>query len=102
MKNKEISMFYDWSIHNKKNYSNFSVDKNMKSYFSQRNGNNYIVQYGFESILDLKEELGRMWSNDIDMEKIIKPVAVATMKNQPKNTNDRKETEVLNEYIYIF
>lgn len=102
MKNKEISMFYDWSIQNKRNYNNFSVDKNMKSYFIQRNDNNYIDQYGFTSILELKAELGRMWSGDSAMEKIAKPVAVATMKNQPKNTNDRKEIEVLNEYIYIF
>lgn len=102
MDNKEIRIFFDWSVRNEGNYSYTKVDKNIESYFVKYDRKEYIKEYGFETIVELKEELTQMWLGAKYMEEVIKPVAVAAMKNQPKDDGNKNKTEVLNEFIYIF
>lgn len=102
MENKEINMLYNWSAQNTANYSYPKVNKNAGSCFAERDGDEYIKEYGFETIAELKKKLTDMWSGNMSMEKIIKPVAVAAMKNQPQGIENSKKTEGLDEFIYIF
>ena len=102
MEKREIDRLFDWSVKYEGNYRYPKADKEAESYFIPHEENEYIRDYGFETIVDLKAELVKMWSDNIYMEEIVKTVAVATMKNEPKGVENKAKTGSLNEYIYIF
>ena len=102
MKKNEIERLHDWSVKYDGNYRFTGVDKNTKSYFATHEEKEYIREYGFETIVEVKTELEKMWSGNRRMEEIIKTVAVATMKNEPKEAENKEKIISLNECIYIF
>lgn len=100
MESKEAEKIYEWSIRHEGSYQYSKTDQD--SYFMIQGDTNYIREYGFESIAELRTELGNMWFGDVCMEEMIKPVAVAAMKNEPSNMEIRDARKSLDEFIYIF
>lgn len=71
-----------------------SVDTGRESYFVPQEERNYIMEYYFETVPQLKERLNELWKDDSYMQDIIKTVVVAAMKNKPLKSNQESvETE---------
>lgn len=102
MEDKEMKMLYDWSIRHKGSYKYTEENKDAKSYFIKHEKDEYIGEYGFETIVNLKTELGFLWSGDEVMEEIMKVVAVAAMKKSMTDSVSKSKTDILDEFIYIF
>lgn len=101
MESKEKGMFYNWSCFYGKSY-NYLESRGQESCFVEHRGEKYIEEYGFETIVEIKTYLACLWSKEKIMKEIIKPVAVAAMKNQPKVFGNEKKAQSLDEFIYIF
>lgn len=70
------------------------VDTGRKSYFVPQEERNYIMEYYFDTVPQLKESLDELWKEDTYMQSIIKTVVVAAMKNKPmKSIQESVETE---------
>lgn len=102
MGKKEIDRIYDWSVQAIENYQYAKKDENIESFFTLHDGNAYMKEYGFNTIVELKTNLKDMWSVDSNMQNIIKTVAVAAMKNKPNDLEINDDNKELNEFIYIF
>lgn len=100
MESKEADIIYEWSVRHEGSYQYLKTDKD--SYFIVQSDTNYIREYGFQSIAELKTELRNMWLGDQCMEEMIKPVAVAAMKNEPESMEIGDDRKSLDEFIYIF
>lgn len=100
MANGELDRIYNWSIRHEGCYQYQKIDSN--SCFVAHENADYIREYGFETIAEIKKELEGMWLGEEYMEEIIKPVAVATMKHQPQNVEIKNKRESLDEFIYMF
>lgn len=87
----------------------FTLIKNdTNSYFVPRLEKNYLMEYSFESFLQLKEKLDELWKNEKYMQEATKIILVAALKNKPRKVNgeemvaeNNEETE-LPTFIYNF
>ena len=78
------------------------------SYFVPRAEKNYLMEYGFECLPQLKEKLDELWKNEKYMQEAAKIVLIAALKNKPRKVDgeemmdeDKEETE-LPTFIYNF
>jgi len=108
---REKDLLYQWGIEHTENYQFQSIDKSKESYFIERKEEEYIKEYGFETVPELYGELAKIWDLDNCMDGVEKIIAVAAMKNCPsevektiqsQNSDLPKEKEKLPMYIYNF
>lgn len=59
------------------------IDTDAESYFVRREESEYLKEYNFETLPQIKSELDKMWEGQDYMQEIIKPVLTAAMKNKP-------------------
>lgn len=102
MKKKEIRIFYEWSVRNIGNNNYFPVNRNTESYFIEHTGDEYITEYGFDTIVMLKTQLEYMWMEDLPMKEILNLVAVSAIKNYKRSAVEKEKKDVLDEFIYTF
>lgn len=105
---KEKELFANWHKQSGNDaYAFPGFEDDSESFFIKHNNDNYLMEYDFDSLPELKEKLQNMWQGQECMEKIITPVLVATMKNKPdENLSDdvTKDDDRSNlpEFIYNF
>ncbi|MDE6056298.1 MAG: hypothetical protein K2G55_21635 [Lachnospiraceae bacterium] len=58
--------------------------KERGSYYMLQDKHEYLMEYGFETLPQLKETLDRLWENEQYMQDIKKTVLAAAIKNKPK------------------
>lgn len=85
---REKELFYQWSNKEDVKYSFDKIDVQKESYFIKSEPREYIREYHFETLPELKEELTKMWTGEKDMESIMQAVLVAAFKNKPMNSSD--------------
>ncbi len=105
---KEKELFADWykQVENDENIYAFpKFDENAESFFVKHQNDNYLMEYDFDSLPEVKSKLQEMWEGQEYMQKITTPVLVATMKNKPVSDNAKKDDKpenVLPSFIYNF
>lgn len=114
---KEKEKIYSWSCENTTQEIQRSVflpyEEDKETYFVKRNEHEeYLQEYGFESLPELRERLSLLWEEDEFMDNILQVVLVAAFKNRPsheiknsenyKNNESNKDKEILPAYIYNF
>ncbi len=112
---KEKRLLYEWACRydsdeiKKDIFSAFMQD--VDSYFVKRKKeDNYLCEYEFQTVPKLRAELEKMWSDELYMDVVLKPVLVGSFKNRvatrEENTNevfdDIQKKEGLSPYIYNF
>lgn len=112
---KEKNLFYEWACR----YDSDELKKNIfspsmqgtDSYFVKREkGDNYLREYEFQTLPELRAELEIMWAGESYMDAVLKPVLVGSFKNRiatrEENTDgvfdDIQKKEGLSPYIYNF
>lgn len=58
--------------------------KEKDSYYILQDKHEYLMEYGFETVSQLKEMLDRLWVNEKYMQDIEKTVLAASIKNKPR------------------
>ena len=58
--------------------------KEKDSYYVLQDKHEYLMEYGFETVPQLKEMLDRLWENEPCLQDIEETVLAAAMKNKPK------------------
>lgn len=80
--------------------------KKKDSYFVQQKKHEYLMEYRFETLPQLKEILDRLWEKEPYMQDIEKTVLAATIKNKPKQevreSTEREAEGYMPEFIYNF
>ncbi|MDE6052965.1 MAG: hypothetical protein K2G55_04200 [Lachnospiraceae bacterium] len=80
--------------------------KEKDSYYVLQNKHEYLMEYGFETIPQLKEMLDRLWKNEQYMQDIEKTVLAAAIMKKPKlEENVYAERDAhghMPEFIYSF
>jgi len=104
---KEKELFANWYKQaGNGTYAFPKFDDDSESFFTKHNNDNYLMEYDFDSLPELKEKLQNMWQGQECMEKIITPVLVAAMKNKPQKDVCEKQSEVksgdMPTFIYNF
>ncbi len=66
------------------------VECELETYFFPKEEKEYLMEYDFDSLPQLKEKLNSFWENEECMKGIIQTVLVAAMKNKP--SREAKET----------
>lgn len=114
--NKEKKMLKDFADNrlNSNIYQFPEIDLFADTYYICRDDNvEYIREYDFDTVLELRKELEHLWKGDNRMAEIIQPIIVAAMKNKPmcenlsqdRNTKSKQvqdQSEKLLAYIYNF
>lgn len=80
-------------------------DSNEDTYFMAYPERNYLMDYYFETLPQLREKLSDIWKNEEYMKDVLKTVLSAAMKNKPVETDDivRQDIEeTIPTYIYNF
>lgn len=86
------------------------IDHELKSYFIPKKEGDYLMEYNFDSLPQLKEQLNLLWEQEEYMKGIVQTVLVAAMKNKPsrevkeeRNIENRENVEgELPAFIYNF
>lgn len=90
------------------------IDLLTNSYYICRDDKDeYIREYDFNTAIELREELERLWEGDDRMMELTQPMVVAAMKNKPLDENlnvdknvesiqVQEQNEKLVAYIYNF
>lgn len=82
------------------------IDKRLESYFEKREEGEYLRDYDFETLPQLKEKLDSMWEGQPDMLEMVRPILAAAMKNRPsteqKEVSENKNTGEVPVFIYNF
>lgn len=102
MENREMKMFYDWGNCHEGEYKYIKEDKDSNSYFINREKDEYMMEYGFATIINFKTKLECLWLGEEAMEEIMKLVASTTIKNYKRNVMQKEKKDMLDEFIYIF
>lgn len=80
--------------------------KEKESYYVLQDKHEYLMEYGFETVPQLKEILDGLWENKSYMQNIEKTVLAAAIKNKPKQEvreSTEKDTDgYMPEFIYNF
>lgn len=80
--------------------------KEKDSYYVLHDKHEYLMEYGFETIPQLKEMLDRLWENEQYMQDIEKMVLAAAIKNKPKQevreSLERDADGYMPEFVYNF
>lgn len=107
----EKEKIFEWSVKqsNEGVKQKYFSQKNasMDSYFSMKEGTDYLTPYRFETLPELQEQLQILWKHDEEKESIEKVLLIAAMKNKPENIGSKdedtnKNEEHLPQYIYNF
>lgn len=106
----EKNMLHEWAEKNNSAYQFPKIEKDMASYFIERQETPYIREYGFETLPELLQELDFIWKGEKSMEQIKMAVGVAALKNKPswdiqkqvQKEHADKMKDMLPEFIYNF
>lgn len=110
MRETEKDKLYQWAVQNNKSDNHIDcftkIDKNKESYYEPYEDRAYLMEYTFQTVPELREELQKLWQGDNCMQQIETVVLVAAMKNrgevfEEKDTNEATEQQ-LKPYIYNF
>ncbi len=104
----ENDKLYDIACNYQRNY--YTENGCIKeSYFVKREEDSYIREYGFETLPELKDELKKMWNEDVVMQECMQTVLVSALKLKPVEGKDGEtrnggedKSEKLPGYIYNF
>lgn len=80
--------------------------KEKESYYVLQDNREYLLEYGFETIPQLRKMLDRLWENELYMQDIEKTVLAAAIKNKPKQEEsmcaERDTQGHMPEFVYNF
>lgn len=80
--------------------------KEKDSYYVLQDKHEYLTEYDFETVPQLKEMLDRLWENEWYMQDIEKTVLAAAIKNKPnlevQESIERDTDGYMPEFIYNF
>lgn len=104
---REKQNLYEWAcrytdMEGKKYFTD--IDANMISYF-ENPGSEYLQEYGFENVSELKTLIKELWSNEPLFDEIQQTILVAAFKNMLKIEETVKKSdskEELPTFIYSF
>lgn len=115
---KEKQLLLKWAAGNAGNYQFQTIDQSKDSYFIQRDKgadqNQYIREYGFDTLPELLGELDTLWKEDEVMASVKRVVGIASLKNKPsrevqettiiedKDDGKKEMSDRLPEFIYNF
>lgn len=110
MSQNEKDRLYKWAVLNGKQNNEGNcftkIDKNQESYYEKYEDREYLTEYTFQTVPELRKELQKLWQNDECMKQIETVVIVAAMKNCTKMYEDNDTNEVMEQqlkpYIYNF
>ena len=110
MSENEKDRLYKWAVLNSKRNNEGNcftkIDKNQESYYEKYEDREYLTEYKFQTVPELREELQKLWPNEECMKQIETVVIVAAMKNCKKIYENNNINEVMEEqlkpYIYNF
>lgn len=111
IREKDILKNWHDNISDTDNVYVFPQADDSESYFIKREEADYLTEYNFETLPQLKEILSGKWKDEPYMLEILKPVLVAAMKNKPseeqssdndRQKNDPDSTDKIPEFIYNF
>lgn len=96
----ELDMPNEWE----KSFDFMYKEKN--SYYVLQDKHEYLMEYGFETVPQLKEMLDRLWENEQYMQGVERTVFAAAIKNKPKQevreSIERETDGYMPEFIYNF
>lgn len=108
---REKDKLYEFACNSEENYYALK-EFDIKSYFIKRKDHDYMREYGFETLPELKKELELLWGQDVLMQKCMQTVLIAAMKLKPTEQPDIKDglsqqtkgkhKEKLSPFIYNF
>lgn len=80
--------------------------KEKDSYYVLQDKHEYLTEYGFETVPQLKKLLDRLWEKEPYMQDIERTVLAAAIKNKPKQeayeSAERDADGYMPEFIYNF
>ncbi len=84
----------------------YMTDHAVKSYFESETERNYLTEYHFETLPQLRELLSEMWKHEDYMQNELKTLLAAAMKNKPLREDgivkQNKSEETMPVFIYAF
>lgn len=97
---KEKNLIYEWGIEKQDAYRFMEINKDLESYFQDRKDHNYLREYYFDTLPELREYLRLLWKEESYMEDILQPVLVASMKNRAETSKVSKDSEPIGKTSY--
>lgn len=80
----------------------YMTDSAVKSYFQAETERNYLTEYHFETLPQLRELLSEMWKQEDYMQKELKTLLAAAMKNKPLKEDGIVKQNNLEEPMPVF
>ena len=80
--------------------SRFSMT-NEESYWRQREKSSGVEEYHFETLGELKQQLGFLWEDEPEFKNIELPIAVATFKAKDERKVEEEVVDIP-EFVYAF
>lgn len=107
---KEKNLIYEWGVTNHDVYQFMVINKDAKSYFKERKNHNYLREYYFDTLPELRDNLHLLWEGESCMDDVLQPVLVASMKNkmeaskrsEPAEKEPYENKEKMPAFIYNF
>lgn len=102
---REKEILYNFKLENAGNLhcQFYEKDQNADSYFELCEEEDYLAEYHFETLPQLREMLLKLWKNEEEMKSVMNPILAAAMKNKPlsdesiiKRTEDGMQTFIYN------
>lgn len=111
----EHKRMLEWAIDNSgtEEVLDLRFHTNTDSYFTVFDSSDDVVEYGFDTILKLREYLEKMWGDSECMKAMILPCAVGIFKAKPQNIRKSKgisstksqlqDNDIeINDFVYVF
>ena len=110
MNSKEKEKIYEWACDAGPDIENSftTIDKACDTYYEKRNDEQYIKEYFYQTVPELKQELEALWGDSSYMKTVMQYVLVAAIKNKPRENEKSEENqeaqnaEQIKAYIYNF
>lgn len=93
-------MIKEWAVNAESSINDFDKDKN--SFWEKCDGERNIMEYDFENIPELKQQLGEILNC---ADEVILPLSVATFKNRNEKlglNEINSDDFIISEFIYVF
>ena len=104
---REKESLYNFKLENadKLQCQFYEKDSNVDSYFEMYEEEDYLLEYNFETLPQLREMLIKLWKNEEDMKGELKPILAAAMKNKPSRDEGlaiKRAEDGMQTFIYNF
>lgn len=109
----EEKKIIEWAQENSNlEYLGYNWKEDVTSYFREFADEDNVMEFKFDNIAELKEQLESMWGQDEAMKKMTAICSVAAFRNRPQNTigeheetkrtGEDQETFSIPDFVYVF